>query len=52
MGEIIYIQEWLMKKEPDVESIKKRIADIALEKLLLQSEQNQLINRLSMLKDE
>ena len=44
MGEVIRIEEWLHKRDP--EQIKKRLADIALEKLLLQSEENRLLSLL------
>ena len=44
MGEVIRIEECLHKRDP--EQIKKRLADIALEKLLLQSEENRLLSLL------
>ena len=49
MGEVIEIKEW--QKKRDMESISKRLAAIALEKLLLQSEENQLLARLESIKD-
>lgn len=47
---VISMQEYLNKSS--VESITRRLADIALEKLLLQSEQNRLEHRLRILNNE
>lgn len=47
---VISMQEYLNRSS--VESITRRLADIALEKLLLQSEQNRLEHRLRILNNE
>ena len=44
---VIYISEYLEgKKKPDVAAIRKRLADIGLEQLLLASEKNRLTEQL------
>jgi len=50
VGEVIHIAEWLNRRDP--EAIKKRLADIALEKLLLQSEANRLTHQLQIINNE
>ena len=40
------MNDYLERKKPDVESIRKRIADIAIEITLLESEKQQLERRL------
>ena len=44
---VIYISEYLEgKKKPDIAAIRKRLADIGLEQLLLASEKNRLTEQL------
>lgn len=43
MGEVVYISEYLERKNaPSTEDISKRLADIALQQLLLASEKHRL----------
>ncbi len=44
---VVYIDEWLERdKKPDVAAIKKRLAEIGIEQLLLASEKNRLTEQL------
>jgi len=44
MGEVIYLDEYREKKAASIpEQRTRRLAEIALEKLLLQSEENQIL---------
>lgn len=47
MGEVIYIDKWLEKKaESTPLDVKKRLAEIAMEKMLLDSEEQHLLHLL------
>ena len=49
MGEVINMAEWLEKRAaPKEDERTKRLAEIALERLLLQSEENQIRRTLGM----
>lgn len=47
LDNVIYIAEYLEgKRKPDIAAIRKRLADIGLEQLLLCSEKNRLLEQL------
>lgn len=44
---VVYIDEWLERdKKPDITAIRKRLAEIGTEQLLLASEKNRLTEQL------
>ena len=45
MGEVIHIGEWLNR--PDKQAIRLRLADIAVEKALLEGEEQRLLEQLN-----
>lgn len=48
MGEVIYLDEWQERRKPkDKGAIQLRLAEIAMEKMLLQSEEEHLKSMLN-----
>lgn len=44
---VVYIEEYLERKtKPDLNAVRKRLAEIGLEQLVLASERNRLLERL------